>query len=94
MAGAGKSSSHLRTASGDGSLLGQMSLPRPDGLIALDHLCWLGSGRDVAQRLQCNPSTVSRKAETCAVNLGLLLRKRSGLWTLYGDTEMLLAERH
>ena len=94
MAGAGKSSSHLRTASGDGSLVGQMPLPSPDGLIALDHLCWLGSGRDVAQRLQCNPSTVSRKAETCAVNLGLLLRKRSGLWTLYGDTELLLAERY
>jgi hypothetical protein len=43
--------------------------------------------------MQCNPSTVSRKAESCAVSLGLLLRKRSGLWSLYGDTDLLLAER-
>jgi hypothetical protein len=44
--------------------------------------------------MNCNASTVSRKAEGCAVSLGLLLRKRSGLWTLYGDAELLQAERH
>jgi hypothetical protein len=43
--------------------------------------------------MNCNPSTVSRKAEACAVSLGLLLRKRSGLWTLYGDGDLLEAER-
>lgn len=72
---------------------GANALPTPDGLIALDHLCWLGSGRQVAERMQCNPSTVSRKAEACAVSLGLLLRKRAGLWMLYGDGELLEAER-
>lgn len=69
------------------------SLPTPDALIALDHLCWLGSGRQVAARLGCNPSTVSRKAESCAISLGLLLRKRSGLWSLYGNGDLLQAER-
>jgi hypothetical protein len=44
--------------------------------------------------MECNPSTVSRKAEACAVTLGLLLRKRAGLWTLYGAGELLEAERH
>lgn len=73
---------------------GANALPTPDGLIALDHLCWLGSGREVADRLDCNPSTVSRKAEGCAVSLGLLLRKRAGLWILYGDGALLEAERH
>jgi len=68
-------------------------LPSRDGLIALDHLCWLGSGRQVADRMDCNPSTVSRKAEACAVSLGLVLRKRAGLWMLYGDAELLNAER-
>ena len=71
----------------------QASLPSPDSLIALDHLCWLGSGRQVAARLGCNPSTISRKAESCAVSLGLLLRKRAGIWTLYGDADLLQAER-
>lgn len=69
------------------------SLPSPDSLIALDHLCWLGSGRQVAARLGCNPSTISRKAESCAVSLGLLLRKRSGIWRLYGNGDLLQAER-
>ncbi|MFM7265138.1 MAG: hypothetical protein ACKOZW_06020 [Cyanobium sp.] len=69
------------------------SLPSPDSLIALDHLCWLGSGREVAARLGCNPSTISRKAESCAVSLGLLLRKRFGLWSLYGNGDRLQAER-
>lgn len=69
------------------------SLPSPDSLIALDHLCWLGSGRQVAARLGCNPSTISRKAESCAVSLGLLLRKRSGIWSLYGNGDLLQAER-
>lgn len=72
---------------------GANGLPSPDGLIALDYLCWLGSGRRVADRMECNPSTVSRKAEACAVSLGLLLRKRAGLWMLYGDGELLEAER-
>ncbi len=69
------------------------SLPSPESLIALDHLCWLGSGRQVAARLGCNPSTISRKAESCAVSLGLLLRKRSGIWRLYGNGDLLQAER-
>ncbi len=94
MAPGDKSSVSLRIAAGETSPVGQIPLPSPDGLIALDHLCWLGSGRDVARRLQCNPSTVSRKAEACAVSLGLLLRKRAGLWTLYGDGELLQAERY
>jgi hypothetical protein len=72
---------------------GANALPTPDGLIALDHLCWLGSGREVADRMECNPSTVSRKAEGCAVSLGLLLRKRAGLWMLYGNGSLLEAER-
>jgi hypothetical protein len=72
---------------------GANALPSPDGLIALDLLCWLGSGREVAERMDCNPSTVSRKAEGCAVSLGLLLRKRAGLWMLYGDGALLEAER-
>ena len=70
-----------------------LSLPSPDSLIALDHLCWLGSGRQVADRLGCNPSTISRKAESCAASLGLRLRKRSGLWRLYGSGDLLQAER-
>jgi hypothetical protein len=83
-----------RKRSGNGSAGNRAnSLPTPDGLIALDHLCWLGSGRRVADRMECNPSTVSRKAEACAVSLGLLLRKRAGLWMLYGDGELLEAER-
>lgn len=73
---------------------GANPLPSPEGLIALDHLCWLGSGRQVADRMGCNPSTVSRKAEACAVTLGLLLRKRAGLWMLYGAGDLLEAERH
>ena len=79
--------------SGHSSHSGQVPLPSPEGLIALDHLCWLGSGREVAQRLNCNPSTVSRKAEACAVSLGLLLRKRAGIWTLFGDGDLLQGER-
>lgn len=94
MAPGRKSSGLSRTASGEAAPIGQVPLPSPDGLIALDHLCWLGSGRDVAYRMQCNPSTVSRKAEACAVSLGLLLRKRSGVWALYGDSELLGAERY
>jgi hypothetical protein len=70
------------------------SLPSPEGLFALDHLCWLGSVRQVADRMACNPSTVSRKAEACAVTLGLLLRKRAGLWMLYGPGDLLDAERN
>ena len=80
---------HVGGANGNGA----NNLPTPDGLIALDHLCWMGSGRRVADRMECNPSTVSRKAEACAVSLGLLLRKRAGLWMLYGDGELLEAER-
>ncbi|MFO0040250.1 MAG: hypothetical protein ACK522_15090 [Synechococcaceae cyanobacterium] len=67
--------------------------PNPDSLIALDLLCWLGSGKEASARLGWNPSTVSRKAESCAVSLGLLLRKRAGLWSLYGNGELLQAER-
>jgi hypothetical protein len=67
--------------------------PNPDSLIALDLLCWLGSGKQVSARLGWNPSTVSRKAESCAVSLGLLLRKRAGLWSLYGNGDLLQAER-
>ncbi len=72
---------------------GASALPTPECLIALDLLCWLGSGREVADRLQCNPSTVSRKSEACALSLGLFLRKRHALWNLYGQTELLQAER-
>ncbi len=43
--------------------------------------------------MNCNPSTVSRKAEACAISLGLLLRKRAGIWTLFGDGELLQGER-
>lgn len=91
--GGNGSSRPVPSASGDSFHFGQVSLPSPEGLIALDHLCWLGSGREVAQRMNCNPSTVSRKAEACAVSLGLLLRKRAGIWALFGDGDLLQGER-
>ncbi|MEB3256654.1 MAG: hypothetical protein VKJ05_09735 [Synechococcaceae cyanobacterium] len=68
-------------------------MPSPEAVIALDHLCWLGSGRNVADRLGCNPSTISRKAEACVASLGMVLRKRGGFWSLYGDGDLLQAER-
>jgi hypothetical protein len=80
-------------ATADLSAAAPPPLPSPEALIALDHLCWLGSGRDVAERMGCNPSTISRKAEACAVSLGLVLRKRGGFWNLHGDGDLLQAER-
>ena len=85
--------SHPQGAATASQASSSLPLPSPEALIALDHLCWLGSGRDVADRMGCNPSTISRKAEACAVSLGLVLRKRNGFWNLYGDVDLLQAER-
>lgn len=62
-------------------------------LLCLDLLLWLGRGQDVAQRLDINQSTVSRKATAAAKKLDMHLQRNSYGWELLGDPLLVRMER-
>ena len=65
----------------------------PLDLIVLDHLIWLGIGKQVADLLHCDQSTVSRKAEACCEFFKLGLQKTEGEWTLLGSNKLIQQKR-
>ena len=64
-----------------------------DELDCLDYLIWLRTGDRVAQRLNLDQASVSRKARRAAAAFGLEARKAEGEWELEGDCTLLDLER-
>ena len=64
-----------------------------DELACLDYLIWLRTGDRVAQRLNLDQASVSRKARRAAAAFGLEARKAEGEWELEGDCTLLDLER-
>lgn len=58
-----------------------------------DHLQWLGKGVRVAQHLHCDPSTVSRKVESCCQFYGVKTVRQLGEWQVVGDRRLMHHER-
>lgn len=62
-------------------------------LICLDYLQWLRNGRDVADKLHCSQSCVSRQSRSCLELFGLKARKRNGEIKIEGDKLLLRESR-
>ena len=78
------------TGSANGKKLAQHSALQ---LICLDYLQWLRNGRDVAQKLHCSQSCVSRQSRRCLEFLNLQARKRQGELKIEGDLLLLKESR-
>jgi DNA-binding transcriptional LysR family regulator len=64
-----------------------------DTLACLDGLIWLRTGREVASRLNLDPSSVSRRRRSCAGTFGVNIKKQGQEWVLLGDQTLLNLER-
>ncbi len=60
---------------------------------ALDGLLWLRTGEAVAEKFQCNQSTISRNAKKCLAEFDLKAKRIDGEWQLKGDLTLLAMER-
>jgi hypothetical protein len=62
-------------------------------LQCLDLLCWLGGGSLVSELLHISESSVSRRSRACAANLGLVLSRKGGSYSLIGNASVLASAR-
>jgi hypothetical protein len=62
-------------------------------LICLDYLQWLRNGRDVAEKLHCSQSCVSRQSRSCLDLFGLKAQKRQGEIRIDGNMLLLKESR-
>lgn len=62
-------------------------------LICLDYLQWLRNGRDVAEKLHCSQSCVSRQSRSCLDLFALQARKQQGELKIEGDSFLLNESR-
>ncbi len=62
-------------------------------LICLDYLQWLRNGRDVAEKLHCSQSCVSRQSRSCLELFELQARKRQGELRIEGNLLLLRESR-
>ena len=60
---------------------------------ALDGLLWLRKGEAVAEKFDCNQSTISRNAKKCLAEFGLRAKRIDGEWQLKGDLSLIAMER-
>jgi hypothetical protein len=65
----------------------------PEALAALDLQLWCRTGLEAARRLNCNQSTVSRRAQHTLRMFGLKPLRDGGDWVLRGNQELLAMER-
>lgn len=78
------------TGSANGKTFAQHSALQ---LICLDYLQWLRNGRDVADKLHCSQSCVSRQSRSCLDLFDLQARKRQGELKIDGDPFLLKESR-
>ena len=64
-----------------------------DCLASLDGLLWLRTGAHVAEKFNCNQSTVSRNSRKCLDIFELEIFKKNSEWQLNGDLRLLNLER-